>query len=216
MKATLRSLIVNAALGAVTLASAQSYWYNGDFDGVTGLASYYSNANSYVLTYDNFRTPNPWGLWTRKMTSNFGTFTFSGPLPTQAYAELRTGMGIGNPGSLVASYTLPVSVTATGRGGFGMFEYKVALNTTLGFMSIFLQKNRMYWLAIAPILPAGSQAFVASTDGANRGPANDGMPAPQGRLAGGALVHAPVFGLNYASAQSVSGSGDFSYGVGWN
>lgn len=135
-------------------------WYNGDFDQRNGgNVSGFNGFDSRI--YDDFNVGG--GGWTvtgvfMNVLTNIPTtdiLTFSW--------EIRQGVSAGNGGTVVASNTTGVSVTATGRSGFGLTEYMVlasGLNVNLAAGT--------YWLG-GKIGGNGTSntIYVSTTSGAN-------------------------------------------------
>ena len=99
-------------------------WYNGDFDGVNGLANEQDTslgAGQFASVYDNFNVTGTGWTITEVFSDNLSSTNVTG-----ANWEIRTGMSAGNGGTLVASGTTvtPV-VTPTGRSGFNFTEFQV-------------------------------------------------------------------------------------------
>jgi hypothetical protein len=131
-------------------------WYNGDFDGVNGLVNQGSTSFTVAYVYDDFTIPS--GTWT--LTSAFSNNLMS-LFADSADVEIRSGVSPFNSGTLVYSaYGVNFSQTPTGRSGFNMTEYTIAVdlpNIVLG--------PGTYWLMVAP--SSIGVSFVTSTSGAN-------------------------------------------------
>jgi hypothetical protein len=187
----MRKLFVLSLLACVAAANAQfNLWYNGDFDGVNGrLAQTTVGDDGWV--FENFNVTSP-----MIVTEMFGNYlTTTGPTsigPTASY-EIRTGVGLGNPGALHSSGTSAViSNVVTGRSGFGITEHQV----TIGGLNILLNPG-MYWMALSLDNPGGVRSFVSSTTGTDLGPGGDPNPAPNGYIPGDHYFRSIVFGSNY-------------------
>src|SRR5205809_3442620 len=93
-------------------------WYNGDFNGVNGLANEENTSlgdGQYPRVYDDFNVPS--GGWT--LTSVFSD-NLENTVVSGATWEIRQGISEGNGGTLIASgMTMTPVVTPTGRSGFG-------------------------------------------------------------------------------------------------
>lgn len=197
----LNKMVVQVATVAVmafsvpTTAQAQ-LWYNGDLDRFDGLWSG-SNASVSAYTYDNFVVTG--AGWT--INSIFGNFLSNGSWSTASY-EIRTGISVGNGGTIVTSGTgVAATQTATGNTAFGLTEYL----TTISGLSIFLNPGT-YWLGIAPISTGSSGIYVATTSGANGSTPNiDDI----------SYFNSAYFGKDFvnASSQFRGQTVDFSYGV---
>jgi hypothetical protein len=182
------------ALSVPTTAQAQ-LWYNGDLDRVDGLFSG-STAGPSGYTYDNFVVTG--SGWT--INSIFGNF-LSNESWSSANYEIRTGISVGNGGTIVTSGTgVAATQTATGNTAFGLTEYL----TTISGLSIFLNPGT-YWLGIAPISTGSGGIYVATTSGANGSNAN---------LDDVSYFNSAYYGNNFVNASTQIGQPvDFSYGV---
>jgi hypothetical protein len=152
------------------IASATTLWYNGDFDGNNGLLNEKNAGVSDSRVYDDFIVPvgqnwNIQSVWSNDL-SNFSW--------TSAYWEIRSGVSVGNGGTLVAGgVTSAASQTDTGRNGDGYEEYQAlvsGLNIDLG--------PGTYWLTVAPVDDGSGASFDSTTSGANAvgtPPGNDGQ-----------------------------------------
>lgn len=170
------SLVRCCALGLVGLlvpASAMADWYSGDpYLATTTWPQFTDNFsppnNTLAMTFDNFTwTPGAGAGVVDVVGGHFHSFN-NAPNPVStvntAYWEIRTGMSVGNAGTLVASGAGAVSnyATAFTQGG-----------SSVGGVSVdvpdFLLPAGSYWfgLAIGSTNPNGSGWFVASTSGAN-------------------------------------------------
>jgi hypothetical protein len=214
-RAALFVLGLTAAFALNTTAIAQappgSLWYNGDFDSRNGGANQDNGQlgnGFYSHIYDNFTGPSS-GTWT--VTGLFSDNLLAPALPgaiTSASWDIRTGVSVGNGGTVVASGTTAATVTATGRSGFNLLEYQVMVSG----LSISLPAlgSGFYWLNVSPIVPIGvvGQSFQSTTSGANAvgtPPGNDGN----------SFWNSNLFMMNFASTTALFGSGtwDVSEGV---
>src|SRR5437773_3150973 len=172
--------------------SGDVLWYNGDFNGVNGLAN---EPGSSI--YDNFIVPSPgWHV-----TSVFSDNLENTPA-TRATWEIRSGVSEGNGGTLVASgmTTMPV-VTPTGRSGFGFTEFMVEVTG----LSVDLAPGT-YWLNVTPIGNCG-RSFDSDTSGTNC----VGLPCGNDD---NAFINSTTFGYNFHNTSSGDiGQPDFSMGV---
>src|SRR5207247_2977520 len=167
-------------------------WYNGDFNGVNGLAN---EPGSSI--YDNFIVPSPgWHV-----TSVFSDNLENTPA-TRATWEIRSGVSEGNGGTLVASgmTTMPV-VTPTGRSGFGFTEFMIEVTG----LSVDLAPGT-YWLNVTPISNCG-RSFDSDTSGTNC----VGLPCGNDD---NAFIDSTSVGCNVENTSSCDiGQPDFSMGV---
>ena len=138
-------------------------WYNGDFNGVNGLANEKSTTTGQASVYDNFvvTTATGWDV-TDVFSDNLLNTNVTG-----ATWEIRSGITPGNGGTLVASgMTLTPTVTATGRSGFGFTEYQVKVSG-LNVHLPQLPAGQFYWLNVTPIGDGTGRSFDSDTSGAN-------------------------------------------------
>jgi hypothetical protein len=167
VRATLPALFITGALMLNTSAPAQappgSLWYNGDFNGVNGLANERNTIIPQAAVYDNFTGPTS-GVW--NVTAVFSDDLISTTV-TGATWEIRTGVSEGNGGTLVASgSTATPTVTATGRSGFGFTEYMVEV-TGLNVFLPMLPTGQFYWLNVTPVGNGSGRSFNSTTSGTN-------------------------------------------------
>jgi hypothetical protein len=209
-------LVLTAAFAFAASVSAQappgSLWYNGDADGRNGGANQDNGqlgSGEYSHLYDNFTGPSS-GTWT--VTGLFSDNIMDPNLPgaiTTANWDIRTGVSVGNGGTVVFSGTTAATVTATGRNFFGRNEYIVEV-TGLSLTLNALPTGQFYWLNVSPIVPIGvtGQSFQTTTSGLNAvgtPPGNDGN----------SFWNSNLFAMNFASSTALFGAGtwDVSEGV---
>jgi len=142
---------------ALSLSYAQ-LWYNGDPDLYSGLACEINTAVSDSRVYDDF-TLNP-GAST--VTGVFGNF-FMDFAASQAYYEIRSGVSVGNGGTLVANGIINVSQSLNGFNAFGFNGYLISG----AIPNLLLTPGTQYWLTLAPIGNGGGRAFLQTTSLAN-------------------------------------------------
>lgn len=198
--------ILVLALAIVSVGGlAQPLWYNGDFDGVNGLASERNTLVSDARTYDNFRTGTGWVVDTV-----WGNFLVTALESSRLYYEIRRGVRPANGGTLVASGSVASTIRTTGRSGFGLNEERHLARIE----ALALADDTEYWLAVAPIGNGAGRVFVATTDGGDRGPAGDPNPAPFGRIPGGSFFDSSWFGVPFQRVEDFMGvDHDFSLGI---
>src|ERR1700676_1668333 len=117
-------LFVTAAFVLNTSVSAQpppnSFWYNGDLNGVGFHANGINTSDSNSQVFDDFNVPDG-QIW--NLVAVFSDNLLS-TVVTGANWEIRTGVGPGTEGTLIASgLNVPAVVTPTGRSGFGFNEF---------------------------------------------------------------------------------------------
>jgi hypothetical protein len=136
-------------------------WYNGDFNGVNGLANEMNTlgGGEYARVYDDFIVPSGPG-W--NVTSVFSD-DLENTNVTGATWEIRQGISEGNGGTLIASGTTvtPV-VTPTGRSGFGFTEFMIEVTG----LNVNLPPGT-YWLNVTPVGDLTGRSFDSTTSGTN-------------------------------------------------
>jgi len=136
-------------------------WYNGDFNGVNGLANEENTSigeDSHV--YDDFLVTDSGG-WdvTAVFSDNLENTNVTG-----ATWEIRQGISAGNCGILIGSgMTMTPVVTPTGRSGFGFTEYQIEVTG----LAVHLPFSAPYWLNVTPIGDGTGRSFDSITSGAN-------------------------------------------------
>lgn len=161
--------VVAAALVAVAVPSvAQAQlWFNGEWDGVDGLASERnSSVSATTMRFDNFVVTG--SGWT--ITSLFGEFLASFTTETVDY-EIRSGLSDGNGGTLLFSGVgVAATQVATGQSLNALTVYR----TTVSGLSLFLGPGT-YFLGISLVGTGTGRAYAATTSGTNGvGPLLDG------------------------------------------
>ena len=160
-------LAASLGVAAFILPTAHAQWYSGDpYSPATTWPQYTDNLstgfNNLAMTFDNF-------AWTggnvASVGGHFHNFN-SGLLTTidTAHWEIRTGMSVGNAGTLVASGSGSATNSATTftQGGWAVQRVDVDVPD-------FTLPSGNYWfgLAIGSTQAAGSGWFVAGTFGTN-------------------------------------------------
>ncbi len=151
------TLLLLLAVAACPLYADTTVWYNGDFNGVNGLANEVNDSISDAYVYDNFVVPTGGWTLTDAFSNNLMDFASS-----SAFVSICSGVSAGNGGSCAFSGILAATQTATNRSGFGLDEYtiEVALpNVNLGAGT--------WWLTVAPIGNGSGRSFISTTSGAN-------------------------------------------------
>jgi hypothetical protein len=139
----MRKLIVLATLavvGASSSAFAADVWYNGDFAGANGTYSCLgpNGFGSDIVSFDDF-TWNSAGLATYVRGTMIGSTNFAG-----IWWEIRTGMGVGSNGTIVANGFAAATNVNIGSA-FGATLYATTANIT----PTALTNGGSYWLGIA-------------------------------------------------------------------
>src|SRR5437867_4060047 len=136
-------------------------WYNGDFNGVNGLANEDNTSlgeGEFASVYDNFNVPSPGWNVTAVFSDNLENTNVTGAL-----WEIRQGISEGNGGTLIASgMTMTPVVTPTGRSGFGFTEFMIEVTG----LNVNLPPGT-YWLNVTPIGDLTGRSFDSTTSGAN-------------------------------------------------
>jgi hypothetical protein len=187
-----------AFLALAPNAQAGLIWYNGDPDLVNGLANEINTQVSHSRIYDDFVISSNVKL-TGLFSNNFMDFA-----TTQAAWEIRSGVSVGNGGTVVASGVGTATQTVNGFNAFGYTGYTIEV----GSLSVDLFPGT-YWLNVAPV---GSgppvRSFLQTTSGANAvgTPAGDNLNA---------FWDSTVFGHAFARTSDVDPAFayDFSMGV---
>ena len=145
-----------------TATPAGALWYNGDFNGVNGLANEEDTslgAGQFAHTYDDFNVNDSEGWDVHSVFSN----NLENTNVTGASFEIRQGVSTGNPGTLIASGTTATpNVVPTGRDGFGFTEFMIEITG----LDVHLAPGT-YHLSVWPIGDLTGRSFVSTTDGAN-------------------------------------------------
>jgi PEP-CTERM motif len=193
---------VFVTLGAACPAAADFiFWYNGDLrtDGGGTVNEETTNLGSLNI-FEDFRVTDPGGWTIGRVWSN-NAMQVTGI--TQASWSIRSGMAVGNGGTVIAGGTSAATQTLTGR-----------INPSLGFPEYTIEVTGLnvslapgtYWLSVSPLVgnDAGGvlKSYVSATVGANA------VGTPPGNN-GNSLFFAPALGYNYADAFGF----DYSLGV---
>jgi hypothetical protein len=199
-RAALLVLALTASFALLNTAIAQappgSYWYNGDFNGVNGLANEQNTVVSQAGVYDNFIVGAGGVTIGAVFSDNLISTTVTG-----ASWEIRSGVSEGNGGTLVASGSGTPTVTPTGRSGFGFTEFMVEISG----INVNLAPGQ-YWLNVTPTGNGGGRSFDSTTSGMNavgNPPGNDMN----------AFFNSTFFGANFTSTANEQQPYDFSMGV---
>lgn len=182
---SLKQFAIVASLAAVT-SPASADWYAGDPASTTftPLAGFAWNTNApspgyRAFTFDNFAWTNAVGGMVGSIGGHFIS-AGNGPITGVTYAqwEIRSGVSVGNGGTLIASGSgVPVATsTAFSSMMSGSSSSDPVLRVELDVADFALAPGN-YWLGFSiGDAGAGVGGFVAETVGANGigGPLNDG------------------------------------------
>jgi hypothetical protein len=171
LTAALVALVLTGAFALNTTAIAQSppggygdgfLWYNGDFNGVNGLANERNTIVTQAAVYDDFNVTAPLG-WnvTAVFSDNLMT---PGENITGADWEIRTGISEGNAGTLVASGTTNSPIVTLTWCHFGFCEYRVEVPSLSVFLPM-LPSGQHYWLNVTPVGNGTGRSFNSTTSG---------------------------------------------------
>lgn len=180
---------------------AGTLWYNGDFDGVNGLANEQDTSlgsGQYAHTYDDFNVPAGPGWNVGSVFSN----NLENTNVTGAYFEIHQGLSEGNGGTLVAAgMTMTPCVTPTGRSGFGLTEYQIQVPG----LSLNLSPGT-YFLNVTPVGDLTGRSFVSTTSGTNC----IGTPCGNNQ---NAFFDSNFFGFYFTSTANLGQPYDYSMGM---
>jgi hypothetical protein len=155
-----------ACFGLVIATAQQSQagicplWYNGDPDLVDGLANELNSFTSDALVYEDFIVTPNCSIICAVYSNNFMSFT-----ATTAAWEIRTGVGPGTGGTLVASGTGAATQTLNGFDN-PLVSAPIGYTIMVSGLNVALTPGT-YWLSVAPIGQGFGRSFVQSTSGAN-------------------------------------------------
>ena len=173
-------------------------WYNGDRQsGIPGVQNWYISATQLARVYDYFVVPNGGWIVAGVFSNNS---LYNAPPVTQAAWEIRSFLGSGSAGTLVASGVSAATVTFDPA----LSVYRVEVD---GLQVTLAPGN--YWLNVAPVGPGVGQSYVAATLGANS----------VGNSAGnsvGALYCSSAGGMSFEPISSTGDAGtssEYSQGV---
>ena len=185
--------------------TAAALWYNGDFNGVNGLANERDTSlgsGQFASVYDNFNvTGSGWNV-TEVFSNNLMWTNVTG-----ATWEIRSGTTLlTTGGTLVASGTTAAPiVTATGRSSGQFYEFQIKVTGLNVFLPV-LPAGQFYWLNVTPIGDLTGRSFDSTTSGANC----VGTPCGNDQ---NAFFNSNYFGANFADTADFGPDGDFSMGV---
>jgi hypothetical protein len=208
-RAALLALALTAAFVLNTTATGQappgSLWYNGDFNGVNGLANERNTAVTQAAVYDDFDVTAPLG-WNVTAVFSDNLLIINPSNITSADWEIRTGISEGNAGTLVANGTTnsPI-VTLISQGCFQNCEYRVEVPALNVFLPM-LPSGQHYWLNVTPAGNGTGRSFNSTTSGANC----VGTPCGNNQ---NAFFNSSYFGTDFTSTANEGQPYDFSNGV---
>ena len=179
---------------------ANTLFYNGEWDGVNGLANELNTslgAQQSAHVFDDFVVEDAGG-W--DITALFSDNLADTHIIGAEYA-IRQGISEGNPGTVVAQgKTFSPVVVATGRNGFGYTEYHVLVHVP----GIHLDPGS-YFLNVTPIGDLTGRSFDSTTSGANS-IGNRGLPS-------NAFFRSNYFGYYFTDTDNTTVGSDFSMGI---
>jgi hypothetical protein len=175
-------------------------WYNGDFNGVNGLANEANTSlgdGQYARVYDDFNVPSGPG-WT--VTSVFSD-NLENTNVTGATWEIRQGVSEGNGGTLIASGMTMTPVVTFLWCHFGFCEYRIEVTG----LNVSLVEGH-YWLNVTPIGDLTGRSFDSTTSGAHC----VGTPCGNNQ---NAFFDSNFFVANFTSTANEGQPYDYSMGV---
>jgi hypothetical protein len=202
--AALLALTFAGALALNTTAIAQAppggyggtLWYNGDFNGINGLANERNTIVTQAAVYDDFNVTSAGWNVTAVFSHNLENTTV-----TAAAWEIRTGVSEGNAGTLVASGTTNSPLVTLTWCHFGFCEYQVEVTA----LNVHLNPGT-YWLNVTPVGNSTGRSFNSTTNGANC----VGTPCGNDQ---NAFFNSTYFGTYFTSTSNEGQPYDYSMGV---
>jgi hypothetical protein len=186
---------------ACAQAPPGSLWYNGDWNGVNGLANERNTAVTQAAVYDDFNVTAPLG-W--NVTAVFSD-NLENTVITAADWEIRTGLSEGDAGTLIASGTTNSPIVTLINNHSEFFEYRVEVIGLNVFLPV-LPSGQHYWLNVTPVGNGTGRSFNTTTSGANC----VGTPCGNDQ---NAFFNSTFFGAYFTSTANESQPYDFSIGV---
>jgi hypothetical protein len=174
-------------------------WYNGDFNGVNGLANEDNTSlgeGEFASVYDDFNVPSGGLTLTSVFSDNLSTTNIVG-----ASWEIRQGISEGNGGTLIASGMTSAPVVTLIICDFSFCEYMVEVTG----LNVSLAEGH-YWLNVTPIGDLTGSSFDSTTSGANC----VGTPCGNNQ---NAFFNSNFFGADFTSTSNEGLPFDFSMGV---
>jgi len=193
----LAGLLLSASAGS---AAASDLWYNGDFDDSNALANVIGGVFPDARVFDDFNVTDKKG-W--HITSVWSNDLMNYTDATQASWSIRSGVSVGDGGTIIASGTDTMTQTSTGRSRFGTNEYSLPVSG----LDIDLTSGT-YWLQVTPLGAGFDFSRCTTTMGANA----IGTPAGND---GNSYFTASQSGIDFRAASDYLGRrfSDFSMGV---
>ena len=191
-------LVVICGLLTGINASADTLWYNGNFDSRNSLSNEISTEIGQSNVYDDFIVPLG-QTWTVTAVYSNDLMNF---ISDSAEWQIRSGVSLNNGGTLIASGTTPDVQTAVGSA-LDLTEYTVQVSVP----NVVLTPGT-YWLTVAPADTGSGRSFITTTSGA----ACVGLPCGND---GNSFWTSADFDENFANPSDALGPGtwDFSMGV---
>jgi len=182
-----------------------SLWYNGDLNGVNGLANERDDGlgfGQYAHVFDDFNVTDPTG-WhlTSLYSNNYMNYIESGGPTTAVEWSIHQGITEGNPGTTVASGTSTDFAVTVHNTQHEFTEYTVRV---LG-LNINLAPGT-YFLNVTPVGSGHGRSFTTDTSGVGC------IGTPCGNN-GNAFFDSNFFGAYYQPTGQLGQPGDFSMGV---
>jgi hypothetical protein len=190
---------VKANVGTALPPPPRTLWYNGDANGVNGLANERNTIVSQAGVYDDFNVPAG-QLWNVIAVFSDNLTTFQ-PVFTAADWEIRSGVSEGNAGTLIAGGTTKAPVVTQIFCDFSICEFRVEV-TGLNF---FLRPGH-YWLNVTPVGNGTGRSFNSTTSGANC----VGTPCGNNQ---NAFFNSTFFGTYFTSTANEGQPYDYSNGL---
>jgi hypothetical protein len=192
-------LVPNAPVCAQ--APPGSLWYNGDFNGVNGLANERNTAVTQAAVYDDFNVTSPLGWHVTAVFSD----NLENTVITAADWEIRAGISEGNAGTLIASGTTNSPVVTLIGVCQEFCEDRIEV-TGLNVFLPMLPSGQHYWLNVTPVGNGTARSFNTTTSGANC----VGTPCGNDQ---NAFFNSTYFGAYFTSTSNESQPYDYSNGV---
>jgi hypothetical protein len=146
-------------------------WFNGTFNGVTGVSNYLASDMAWNYIFDDFIVPAGGWQVAGALSHNLTANNFDPSTVNSAHWEIRIGISVGNNGTVVAMGTSKATSTPTGVSWSNYTEYEIAVSG----LNVNLAPGT-YWLAVAPEVNGGA-TYLSMTSGADSSgtpPGNNG------------------------------------------